>query len=339
LSTDGGLHASLGQLSATVERLTARFGRIVPPHAFVLTRDRLVHVAMEKTPPVPSSPLGGLKVRSVVLPPGAFREGPGGVGVAGPGLADALGQLIGKDGKSEPTAASLSVPDAFVRVVAVDVEPGSERNAKEVEEVLQWKLGRTFGEAPPPLRISWQAAGPAPGGGTRILGLGTPEEAAASWEGVFAGRGIRIGVIVPEVLAVAPIARKALGGSGLFVWAHGGTLSTAAYEGGALRFLRSKPEDADPSEAVQEIRLFASFAATAVAGATVAAGAEGALEGGAATAGPEASDVVRRFAEFRKESGWSDLIPLRGGLAARGLQTGFADPAVLAGVGLMTGEE
>lgn len=314
-----------------LERLAGRFGRLVPPHAFVLTRDRLVHVALGDVARASQPSLGGLKIRSVVLPPGSFREGPGNIGIAGPGLSEALGQVLGKDAKSDVAAASLSVPDAFVRVVAVDVEPGGDRNAREVEEVLQWKLDRTFGDGAPALRISWLAAGPVSGGGTRILGIGTPEEAAASWEGAFASRGIRIGMIAPEVLAIAPVAKRALGGEGLFVWAHGGTVSTAFFEDGALRFLRSKPEDPDPGEAVQEIRLFASF----VAAAGADAGGDGA---GAAVAGPASSSVVTGFMQLRKESGASEPIALWNALAARGLASGLGDPAVLAGIGLMTEE-
>jgi hypothetical protein len=325
LSTDAGLRQRLG-------RLAGRFGRLVPPHAFVLTRDRLVHVALGNAAQASEPTLGGVKIRSAVLPPGSFREGPGGVGIAGPGLSDAIRQVLGKEASSNVAAASLAVPDAFVRVVAVDVEPAGERNAREVEEVLQWKLDRTFGDSAPALRISWQAAGPAPGGGTRILGIGTPEEAATSWEGAFAAHGIRIGMIAPEVLAIAPVAKRALGGAGLLVWAHGGTVSTAFFAGGALRFLRSKSEDPDPGETVQEIRLFASF----VAAAGADAGGEGA---GAAVAGPESSSVVSGFIELRKENGASEPIVLRNVLAARGLASGLGDPEVLVGIGLMTEEE
>lgn len=325
MSTDAGLRQRLGALAG-------RFGRLVPPHAFVLTRDRLVYVALGDGVRASGPSLGGVKVRSAVLPPGSFREGPGGIGIAGPGLSEALGQVLGKEARSDVAAASLAVPDAFVRAVAVDVEPAGERNAREVEEVLQWKLDRTFGDGAPALRISWQAAGPVPGGGTRILGIGTPEEAAASWEGAFAAHGIRIGLIAPEVLAIAPVAKRALGGQGLLVWAHGGTVSTAFFGDGALRFLRSKPEDPDLGEAVQEIRLFASF----VAAAGADAGGEGA---GAAVAGPESSSVVTRFIELRKESGASEPIALRNVLAARGLASGLGDPAVLVGIGLMTEDE
>lgn len=336
MSTDAGLRPRLGWLAG-------RFGRLAPPHAFVLTRDRLVYVALGDAARASQPSLGGVKVRSAALPPGAFREGPGEVGIAGPGFFGALGQVLERDAKSGVSTASLSVPDAFVRVVAVDVEPGSERNAREVEEVLQWKLDRTFGDGAPALRISWQAAGPAPGSGTRILGIGTPEEAAASWEGAFAARGIRIGMIAPEVLAVAPLAKRALGGKGLFVWAHGGTVSTAFFGDGELRFLRSKPEDPDLDEAVQEIRLSASFVAAAGAvagaapGATAGAGADADGAGAAVVGG--SSPVVTRFGEFRKESGASEPIALRDVLAARGLASGLGDPAVLAGIGLMTEEE
>ncbi len=329
MSTDVGLRRGFGRFAG---RLAGRFGRLAPPHAFIVTRDRLVYVAMGDVGRTSEPSLGGVKIRSAVLPPGSFREGPGGVGLAASGLSDTLGQVLGKDAKSGLAAASLSVPDAFVRVVAVDIEPGAERNAREVEEVLQWKLDRTFGESPPALRISWQVAGPVPGGGTRVLGIGTPEEAAASWEGAFAAHGIRIGMIAPEVLAIAPVAKRALGGKGLFVWAHGGMVSTAFFEDGALRFLRSKPEDADLDEAVQEIRLLASF--VAVAGAEV--DGDGAA---AAVAGPESASVVTRFIELRKESGASEPIALRNVLAARGLTSGLGDPAVFAGIGLMTEEE
>lgn len=325
MSTENGWRARL-------ERLAAPLGRLVPPHAFVLTRDRLVSVSMETPARGSRAPLAGVSVRSAVLPEGTFREGPGGVGIAGPALADALAQVLGKNGKGDPAAASLSVPDGFVRTVAVDVEPGADRNPREVEEVLLWKLSRTFGDGAPALRISWQSAGAAPGGGLRILGIAAAEEAAASWEASFAARGIRIGLVVPEVLAVAPLARKALGGSGLFVWSNGGTLSTASYEAGALRFLRCKPEDPDPADTLQEIRLFASFAAGAPGGA-------GGAEGVAAVAGPESSAVAERFAAFRREAGGSEPIALRGLVASRGLAAGLGDPAVLAGVGLITGEE
>ncbi len=329
MSIEAGLRGSLGRLSTSVGRLAARFGRIVPPHAFVMTGDRLVRVSLEGDSGTARPSLGGIRTRSAALPNGSFRAGPGGVGVAAAGFSEAVGKLLGQGAKPDVTAASLSVPDAFVRVVAVDVEPGVDRNVREVEEVLQWKLDRTF-EGAPPLRIAWQVAGPAPGGGIRIIGIGTPEEAVASWEEAFAAHGIRIGMIVPEVLAVAPVASSALEGEGLLVWAHGGTVSTAFFGGGGLRFLRTKAEDPDTAETVQEIRLFASFVAQA---GTDSGGA------GPAVAGPESSAVVARFAELRKENGSGDPIALRGVLVSRGLTAGLNDPAVLAGVGLVAGEE
>ena len=101
MSTDG--------LAARARRALSRswsFRR--PPHAFVLTEDRLVHVALPREARG-VRPVGGASVSSRDLPPGTFREGPAGLPVAGPGLGQALSSLLSP--KDRLTAASLAVPD------------------------------------------------------------------------------------------------------------------------------------------------------------------------------------------------------------------------------------
>jgi hypothetical protein len=323
LSTDG----LLARLRRAVRR-TWGFRR--PPHAFVLTAERLVHVALPeearggKTPGVP-------RIASRDLPAGTFREGPAGVPLAGPLLAQVVGSLL--PAREKVTAVSLAIPDGFVKVGVVDVEPGGARNERELSEVLRWKAGRLYGEPVPPLRVSWCEAGTSPDGGPRLLVLASPEEAIAALEGAFAAHGVRVGAVEPAALALSAIASEAIGGSGLVVFTDGPNVSTVFLEGGALRFLRTREAASDPEDALQEIRLAASF---------VGGGPEGQAGldlAGAAVVVPESSPVSGRFRDFRSESGGREPASLLAALAARGLPVRGEDPALLVGLGLLRGAE
>jgi hypothetical protein len=300
------------------------FGPVLPPYAFVLTRDRLALVSRKEIPDSGGKGPGTLAVDAAVLPPGSLVESGSRGQLAGPGLSDVVGRLVGKFPKGAMHAASLSVPDDFVRIVVADIEPGGERNAAEVEEVLRWKLARNEGEGAPPLRLTWKVAGTVPAGGTRILGIGVPEEAAASWEAAFWGRGIRIGMLLPEVLAVAPLARAALGGAGLFVWVNGGTVSTAYFEGNDLRFLRSKPEESDPEASIQEIRLFSSYVTEELPPVIAA---------------PDSSPLVVLLQELCQREGREAPVSLLEAASSRGLALRQLDPVLLPAVGLLLGSE
>jgi hypothetical protein len=320
LSTDG--------LLARARRALARGLRFHrPPHAFVLTRERLVHVEL------PPDRRGGSAARAAAreLPPGALREGAGGAPVAGPGLGEAIAALLPAGGRV--TSASLAVPDGFVRVASVDVEPGAARNARELAEVLRWKVGRLYGDPAPVLRVTWSPVGPAPDGGTRFLVLAAPEESISSLEAAFAAHGVRIGVVEPASLALSAVASAAVGGTGFVVFTEGPNVSTVFLEGGAVRFLRTKETAADPEQALQEIRLAASFV-----GGTPAEG-PGLDVAGAAVVVPEASPVSERFREFRRESGGREPASLLAALAAAGLPPRVDDPAFLVGLGLLQGAE
>jgi hypothetical protein len=322
----------------STDGLFARAGRALkrswsfhrPPHAFVLTGDRLVYVALPREARG-SRPAAVATVSSRELPPGMLREGPAGAPVAGPGLGAVIASLLPP--KERVTAASLAVPDGFVKVAAVDVEPAIAKNPRELAEVLRWKVGRLYGEPSPALRISWCAAGTAPDGGTRLLALGAPEETIASLEAAFASHGIRLGVIEPAALALSALAAGALGGSGLVVFTDGPNVSAVFLENGAVRFLRTRESASDPEQALQEIRLAASF----VGGAS--ASGPGLDVTGAAVVVPESSPVSARFREYRSESGAMEPVSLLAALAPRGFPLRVEDPALLVGLGLLEGAE
>jgi len=321
LSTDG-------VLARAKRALKRSWGFHRPPHAFVLTEDRLFHVALARDAKGGS---GRARVSSRELPPDTFRPGPSGVPVAGPGLLQALGALLPQ--KERIPAASLAVPDGFVRSAAVDVEPGAEKNPRELAEVVRWKVGRLYGEPAPQLRVSWCPAGRSPDGGTRLLVLSSPEETIASCEAAFAARGIRIGALEPASLALSAIASPVLAGTGLVVFTDGENVSAVFLEAGGVRFLRTRDVASDPEQALQEIRLAAAFV-----GGEPAEGLGFDLTA-AAVAVPESAPVSARFRQFRSENGGADPVSLLPALRERGLPALGEETAPLVGLGLLQGAE
>jgi hypothetical protein len=321
LSTDG--------LVARARRaLEKNWGFHRPPHAFVLTENRLVHVSLPREARG-IRPIGGATVTSRDLPPGTFRPGPAGLPVAGPGLGQAISSLLPQ--KERLTAASLAVPDGFVKAATVDLEPGAQKHPRELAEVLRWKVSRLYGEPSPELRITWCEAGVAPDGGTRLLVLASPEETIASLEAAFLTHGIRIGALEPAALAMSAIASLALSGTGLVVFTDGPNVSTVFLEKGAVRFVRSRETAGDPEQALQEIRLAAAF----VGGAS----SEGAgLDlTGEVVVEPASAPASIRFREYLVENGGKEPVSLLPTLRTLGFPQWGEDTAPLVGVGLLQG--
>lgn len=321
MSTDG--------LVARARRaLRKNWGFHRPPHAFVLTENRLVHVSLPREARG-IRPIGGATVTSRDLPPGTFRPGPAGLPVAGPGLGQAISSLLPE--KERLTAASLAVPDGFVKAATVDLEPGAQKRPRELAEMLRWKVSRLYGEPSPELRITWCEAGAAPDGGTRLLVLASPEETIASLEAAFLTHGIRIGALEPAALAMSAIASLALAGTGLVVFTDGPNVSTVFLEKGAIRFLRSRETAGDPEQALQEIRLAAAF----VGGAS----SEGAgldLTGEVVVV-PATAPASIRFREYLAENGGREPVSLLPTLRTLGFPQWGEDTAPLVGVGLLQG--
>ena len=317
-----------GLLARAGRALSRGWGFRRPPHAFVLTEDRLVHVSLPRE--ARGGPAGA-RVASRPLPEGTFRPAAGGAPVAGPGLLQALSALL--PGKERIAAASLAVPDAFVRSAVVDVEPGAEKNPRELAEVVKWKVGRLWGDPVPPLRVSFCPAGRSADGGPRFLVLAAAEETIASCEAAFAARGIRIGALEPAALALSALAAPFLAGTGLVVHTDGPSVSTVFLEGGAVRFLRTRDVSFDPELALQEIRLSASF----VGGDP---GDGPGLDVTAAVAAvPDSAPVSARLRAFREESGGPAPVSVARALRERGFPLAADDTAPLAGLGLLLGAE
>lgn len=302
-----------------------------PPHAFVLTRERLVYVGPQDA--AKKAALGAalaLRVVARPLPADTFSVGAGDVPVAGPALGGALQRLLAEVAV-KVTSASLVVPDGFVKLLAADVDD-PEAHPRETEEVLAWKFGRTFGESASALRLSWQSVGPG-SEGTRVLALAVPESAAASWEAPFERAGIRIGALETGAFAVSALATPAAAGDSFLVWADGATATAIFFSNGALRFARVRPAEVDAAETLHEIRLAASYLG--------AGGTAGELAAPCA-AGPPGAPIVEALEAFRRERGLAGTSPLA--LAALVPSASVvpaasaSDPATLMGLGALAGE-
>lgn len=308
-----------------------------PSHAFVLSRQRIAYVGPESAVKSASGVPSAVRVVARALPEDALADGPAGLPVAGAPFAGAVARLLAEVAVRMP-AASLVVADDFVRVLVVDVE-APERHPREVEDVLTWKFGRTFGEPVPPLRLSWQAAGPG-GTDTRVVALAAPEAAVASWEAPFEKAGVRLGALEIESLAVSSLGLPAIGGDGLVVWAPGATATVAHFEKGNLRFLRVRSEG-DALSAVQELQMTASYVTQHVAPPAGAAGEESEppVVRIACAAGPSGAPVVEAFTRFRRERGGPPPAILSVGALLPGarMAAGGDDPTVLAALGAMAG--
>jgi hypothetical protein len=256
---------------------------------------------------------------------------------------DAVVSRLAVDIGTKISATSLCIPDDFVRVISVDVE-APEKNPKEVNEILNWKFAKMFGETPPPLRIAWQTAGPGMEGSVRVLGMATLEQTAASLEEAFQKAGIRVGAMESAAMAVSNLGQRTLPeGRGFIVWADGDAATTVFFREGRLRFLRTKATS-DPDEALQEIRLAASFVATSDKDEVLDQPLD-VIE--PCAAGPLGSPIIARFRAFRAEQGGRDPQPitksalfpatllLSGRATTDATLAGVDDPALLVALGAM----
>lgn len=222
----------------------------VPPHVFAVTPERLDYACCGRE-------AGGLRLkayRSVELPPESFAEGLLGGPLKEPGaFREGLAGFIAS--LDEPVkAASLVVPDAWLRLTfseAVDLpDAGAAR-----DEVLRWKLKRLVPFRVEDLRIQGvdvtrPGAGP---GDRRLLLAFALEVVLAQLEEAFAAAGVTIGQISNVGLsllgALPPPAGEAI--QGLAVVDGDGAYSLAFSRGEAPMLHRYKAAGRELSSATR----------------------------------------------------------------------------------------
>ena len=194
----------------------------VPPHVFALERDRLSYARFHPD-------ARGLELRehlAVELDPGLFPDGPlAGAPRDRERLVEAVGALLDATGTTVREA-SLVLPDEWLRVAFADATDVPPRGAQR-DEVIRFKLRRLAPFRVEELRVS-AAAAPgletADGEPRMILGFAS-EDLLAEVEDVFAARGVRLGQVSNQSLALLSALETALGSTEAAVVVHATTRS------------------------------------------------------------------------------------------------------------------
>jgi hypothetical protein len=112
-------------------------------------------------------------------------------------LADALSQLVTSAGLQKQKRWSVALPGAATRSVIVTLETAPSSRA-ELDEVLRWKMERSFGHPVEELRLAQERLQPDAQGRARYIAVAVRLSVLAEYETVFAASGWRTGLILPR---------------------------------------------------------------------------------------------------------------------------------------------
>jgi hypothetical protein len=134
-------------------------------------------------------------------------------------LSSALSDLITSAGLMRQRKWSVALPEASARAAILTIEgkPGSRR---ELEEVLDWKIERSFGAPMSELRVSREQLAPDAQRQTRYLATAVHLSVLSEYESVFAALGWHAGLILPRHAGEEQWLRNGHSGDGLLLTAH-----------------------------------------------------------------------------------------------------------------------
>lgn len=243
-----------------LQRLTGLAARRVPPTVFSIDATGLAAGRFRSG----EERRELVEHRRVPVPEDLFLEGPlGGVPASASALETTVEELLAELSQ-RPTEGSLVVPDAWLRVAFVDLDE-LPRRRHERQEVLRWKLRGLVPFRVEDLRVEAVASRPLPRQEERhrfLVGF-LLERLAAALEAAFAARGVGLGQIVNESLAVARLLPlPSADGVSALVYVRDGEVSQMFGWDGDLVFHRHKRltrEGASPESVRRDLLLTRSF--------------------------------------------------------------------------------
>lgn len=117
-------------------------------------------------------------------------------------LSDALAELVSSAGMMKQRKWSVALPAASARTMILTMESAT-GSRKELEEVLRWKIERSFGVPLEELRVSRERLPADAQGRARYLATAIRLSVLEEYEEVFAALGWRAGLILPRHLGEA----------------------------------------------------------------------------------------------------------------------------------------
>ena len=185
---------------------------------------------------------GGFVVKraaSVTLPADLVHPGFDESNVGDPAeLAAALSDLLTSAGLLRQRKWSVTLPEATTRsaVLALEGTPGSRR---ELDEVLEWKIERTFGAPLSEMRVNRERLPPNAQNQVRYLATAVRVSVLEEYESVFRALGWQAGLVLPRHAGEEQWLRYGSQGDGLLLTAHDEGFTAVLMRGGRALTLRS----------------------------------------------------------------------------------------------------
>ncbi|MDQ3908012.1 MAG: hypothetical protein M3268_06670 [Acidobacteriota bacterium] len=161
-------------------------------------------------------------------------------------LAGALHQLAETTGLARRRRWSVALPEASTRTAILTLESAAASRA-ETDEMLRWKIERTFGAGEEDLRVSRHSLGADAQGRARYLACAVRLEVLAEYEEAFAALGWHAGLVLPRHMGEEQwLLRSRAAADSLLVSSHAEGFTAALLRGARPLLVRSivcEPED------------------------------------------------------------------------------------------------
>ncbi len=160
------------------------------------------------------------RAASVNLPPDLVRASFDESNIGDPAeLARALSDLLASAGLLRQRKWSVTLPEASTRAAVLALE-GAASSRRELDQVLEWKIERSFGAPLSELRVSRQQLAPDAQRQSRYLITAIRLSVLAEYEAVFAALGWQAGLILPRHAGEEQWLHNGRHGDGLLLTAH-----------------------------------------------------------------------------------------------------------------------
>ncbi len=153
-------------------------------------------------------------------------------------LARALSELVTSAGLLRQRKWSIALPEASTRSAIITVE-GTASSRREIEEVFEWKIERSFGWPSSELRISREELAADAQRQTRFLVNAVRLNVLAEYEALFASLGWHAGLILPRHVGEEQWLRNGRQGDGLLLTSHEEGFTAVLMRGSRALTLRS----------------------------------------------------------------------------------------------------
>lgn len=164
---------------------------------------------------------GGFVVRRAAtlnLPPELIRASFDENNVEPERLVEALSDLATSAGLLRQKKWCVSLPEATTRTAILTIESAG-GSRREIEEVIEWKIERTFGAPPAELRVAREQLPANDRKQERYLASAVRLSVLAAYEAAFAALGWHAGVVLPRHVGEQQWLREG-SGDGLLLSAH-----------------------------------------------------------------------------------------------------------------------